>query len=140
MNRPVIAACLLASLALGCGPDRPAESPAPPSSAGPSRPAFDRAPPPNEEDRELLEAQIKLSRSIGLGLLVGATVIYSATSACPTPDDVINAGQISNKLSSRDIWGTPYRILCPPDGHLEVVSAGPDLAFDTEDDLHIRAE
>lgn len=130
---------LLSWLIFGCGPPSPAES-APPGSSTNSPPTFEQAHPLSEEDQELLNAQIKLSRSMGLGLLVGAAVIHTATSSCPSPEDVILAGQVSAKLSSRDAWGTPYQIRCPPGAQIMVVSAGPDLSFDTEDDLYIRAE
>lgn len=33
-----------------------------------------------------------------------------------------------------DPWGTPFRIHCAAD-ELVVISAGPDLAFGTEDDI-----
>lgn len=34
-----------------------------------------------------------------------------------------------------DPWGTPYAIRCPGDQDVEVRSAGPDGAFDTDDDV-----
>jgi hypothetical protein len=116
---------------LGC-----ASSPAPPPQPGP-RGAFAYAPPPSEGEQELLDAQIQLTRTLGMGLLTGATMIAMTTTTCPTPSEVIKAGLLSADLSSRDAWGTPFRVDCSPEMHISVRSAGPDLSFDSPDDLVI---
>lgn len=140
MLRPVWWALVLVlvSVGPGCASKTPPESPATPAASSP--PAFAFSPPPTEEERELLDAQIQLTRTVGLGLLVSATILYTTTSTCPTPEDVVKAGLLSPGLSSRDVWGTPFRIACSPEGHLSVISAGPDLAFQTPDDLRIDGE
>jgi hypothetical protein len=136
MVRP-LAWVLSVALLAACSSNPPPETP-PPASSGP--PAFTFAPPPSEEDRELLDAQIKLTQTVGLGLLVSAVLFVTTNGRCPTLEELVASGLLSQGLSSRDVWGTPYRITCPNGGNPVVTSAGPDLAFDTPDDLKIEGD
>lgn len=70
--------------------------------------------------------------------LVSAAVLFRSSYGfenCPTVEDLRRDRFVSEDRSTEDSWGTPYRIVCEPESTL-VVSAGPDLAFDTEDDIH----
>lgn len=42
---------------------------------------------------------------------------------------------LAASLEDTDPWDTPYRLSCCPAGDVLVVSAGPDFAFGTADDL-----
>jgi hypothetical protein len=137
MVRPVAWVLLSVVLLSGCSSNPPPETPAPPASASP---VFTFAPPPSEEDRELLDAQIKLTQTVGLGLLVSAAIFVTTKGRCPSLEELVESGLIAQGLSSRDVWGTPYRITCPNGGSPVVTSAGPDLAFDTPDDLNVEGE
>jgi general secretion pathway protein G len=63
-----------------------------------------------------------------------AFIIGHGSEECPTPDEMQRDGFLSSRSNTEDPWGTPYRIQCEPE-HVVVVSAGPDLVFDTEDDI-----
>lgn len=69
---------------------------------------------------------------------VSATVLHHMIErgACPTVDDLVAAKQL--RKVPIDPWGTKLDVRCPgtkdPDG-VDVVSAGPDRAMGTEDDL-----
>jgi general secretion pathway protein G len=57
---------------------------------------------------------------------------------CPTPAMLKASRELDATVSLTDPWGKPYRIECQPE---EVIaeSAGPDRAFDTEDDIRAPA-
>lgn len=88
----------------------------------------------------MLEAQIKLTQTVGLGLLVSAAIFVTTHGRCPTLEELVASGLLSQGLSSRDAWGTPYRITCATGGNPIVTSAGPDLVFDTPDDLNVEGD
>ena len=63
-----------------------------------------------------------------------AFIIGHGSEECPTPDEMQRDGFLSSRSNTEDPWGTPYRIVCEAE-HVVAVSAGPDLVFDTEDDI-----
>ena len=73
----------------------------------------------------------------GPASLVSAATLFRASYGfenCPRVEDLRRDRFVSEDRSTEDSWGTPYRIVCEPESTV-VVSAGPDLAFDTEDDI-----
>jgi hypothetical protein len=63
-----------------------------------------------------------------------AFIIGHGPGECPTPDEMHRDGFLSSRSKTEDPWGSPYRIVCKAE-HVVAVSAGPDLVFDTEDDI-----
>jgi general secretion pathway protein G len=61
-------------------------------------------------------------------------VNHPEESDCPTPAKMQEAHELDAAMSLRDPWGTPYALECQPD-EIIAISAGPDRAFGTEDDL-----
>ncbi len=59
-------------------------------------------------------------------------------SECPTPASMQESRELDAAMSLRDPWGTPYAIECQSD-EIVAVSAGPDRAFGTEDDIRAPA-
>jgi general secretion pathway protein G len=59
-------------------------------------------------------------------------------SDCPTPAKMQEAHELDAAMSLRDPWGTPYALECQSD-ELVAISAGPDRAFGTEDDVRAPA-
>jgi prepilin-type N-terminal cleavage/methylation domain-containing protein len=55
-------------------------------------------------------------------------------SDCPTPERMLESRELDAAMSLRDPWGTAYAVECPSD-EVVATSAGPDRAFDTEDDI-----
>lgn len=69
--------------------------------------------------------------------LASAAALFRATDGfenCPTVQDLRHDPFASEDVITEDAWGTPYRIACTSES-VVVVSAGPDLAFGTEDDF-----
>ena len=63
-----------------------------------------------------------------------AFIIGHGSETCPTADEMKRDGFLSSRANTEDPWGTPYRIVCEAE-YVVAVSAGPDLVFDTEDDI-----
>jgi general secretion pathway protein G len=57
-------------------------------------------------------------------------------SECPTPAKMQQARELDAAMSLRDPWGTPYSLACQSD-EVVAISAGPDRAFGTEDDIRV---
>jgi general secretion pathway protein G len=57
-------------------------------------------------------------------------------SDCPTPAKMQEARELDAAMSLRDPWGMPYSIECQSD-EVIAISAGPDRAFGTEDDIRV---
>jgi hypothetical protein len=57
-------------------------------------------------------------------------------SDCPTPAKMQEARELDAAMSLRDPWGTPYSLECQSH-EVIAISAGPDRAFDTEDDIRL---
>ena len=53
---------------------------------------------------------------------------------CPTRDQLVGRHYVDAR-SLVDPWGTSMTIRCTPGGSVVVRSAGPDLLFDTNDDI-----
>ena len=69
--------------------------------------------------------------------LVSTAVLFRSSYGfenCPTVEDLRRDRFLDEDRSTEDSWGTPYRIVCEPESTV-VVSPGPDLPFDTEDDI-----
>lgn len=126
MTAPLPTLALALALAAGCA--SPQKPPASAPEPAPSSPAQEIV------DRETLDAQITLTRSVARALLVGVAMVRMSSDKCPTVDDIVRLGVVPPAVKSRDIWGSPYRVVCAPH-RLSVTSAGPDLLFDTPDDI-----
>lgn len=57
---------------------------------------------------------------------------------CPTVSTLKREGALKLDQSTNDPWGQPYVIMCPYDAP-EVLSAGPDGRYGTNDDLYTGA-
>ena len=69
--------------------------------------------------------------------LKSATMLYlrdMGAESCPTAEDLKRERFLHPAANTDDVWGTPFRIECK-NHEAVVVSAGPDLAFDAEDDF-----
>jgi len=69
--------------------------------------------------------------------LASAAMLYlreNGAENCPTAADLKRELFLDRARNTDDAWGTPFRIECEGEGAV-VVSAGPDLVFDTEDDF-----
>jgi general secretion pathway protein G len=55
-------------------------------------------------------------------------------SDCPTPASMLEAHELDAAMSLRDPWGTAYALECQSD-EVVAISAGPDRAFGTVDDI-----
>ena len=123
---------------LGCHHAEPA--PRDPSSARASAPesAPPRAGAPSEATAEdlavMLAAQVRITSVMAQALRVGTAVWQTANPGCPQASDVVAAHMVPDAVRAEDAWGTPYRIVCSRNSPT-VISAGPDRAFDTGDDI-----
>lgn len=66
-----------------------------------------------------------------------AAMLYlreNGSERCPTAEEVKRERFLSPTVNTADVWQTTFRIECNA-SEAVVVSAGPDLAFDTEDDF-----
>ena len=69
--------------------------------------------------------------------LAMAAMLYlreNGSGSCPTAEELKRERFLDRAKNTDDIWGTSFRIECDAN-QAAVVSAGPDLAFDTEDDF-----
>ena len=69
-------------------------------------------------------------------VLTGAVMLYVADNprGCPTVEDLVNERYLDGSRRTTDAWDTDFQISCE-DGDIAVISAGPDLEFNTEDDI-----
>ena len=74
------------------------------------------------------------SDAASLASVAEAFVITHDDQDCPTPEELSRDGLLSHRSKIEDPWGTTYRIRCEP-GYAVATSAGPDGAFDTDDDI-----
>lgn len=83
----------------------------------------------------LEEARIKSTKTDAQALR-SAVMLYVADNprGCPTVEDLVNERYLDGSRRTADAWDTPFQIACE-DGDIIVVSAGPDLEFNTEDDI-----
>jgi general secretion pathway protein G len=84
---------------------------------------------------QLEKARIKTTKTDGEGLR-SAVMLYVADNprGCPTVEDLVNDRYLDGSRRTTDAWDTPFEINCE-DGEISVFSAGPDLEFNTEDDI-----
>ena len=84
---------------------------------------------------QLEKARLKTTKTDAQGLR-SAVMLYVADNprGCPTIEDLVNDRYLDATRRTTDAWDTPFQITCE-DGDVAVVSAGPDLQFNTEDDI-----
>jgi general secretion pathway protein G len=84
---------------------------------------------------QLEKARIKTTMTDAQGLR-SAVMLYVADNPreCPTVEDLLNDRLLDASRRTTDAWDTPFEITCE-DGEIGVFSAGPDLEFNTEDDI-----
>ena len=83
----------------------------------------------------LEEARIKSTKTDAQALR-SAVMLYVADNprGCPTVEDLVSERYLDGSRRTADAWDTPFQIACE-DGEIIVISAGPDLEFNTEDDI-----
>jgi general secretion pathway protein G len=83
----------------------------------------------------LEEARIKSTKTDAQSLR-SAVMLYVADNprGCPTVEDLVNERYLDGTRRTADAWDTPFQISCE-DSEISVLSAGPDLEFNTEDDI-----
>ena len=83
----------------------------------------------------LEEARIKSTKTDAQALR-SAVMLYVADNprGCPTVEDLVNERYLDGTRRTADAWDTDFQISCE-DGDVAVLSAGPDLEFNTEDDI-----
>ncbi len=84
---------------------------------------------------QLEKARLKTTKTDAQGLR-SAVMLYVADNprGCPTVEDLVSERYLDGTRRTTDAWDTPFQISCE-DGDIAVVSAGPDLQFNTEDDI-----
>lgn len=58
---------------------------------------------------------------------------------CPTPEKLKAEKEIDTTVSTKDPWGTSYKIVCDTD-EIYAISFGPDKKEGTEDDIRVPAK
>ena len=83
----------------------------------------------------LEEARIKSTKTDAQALR-SAVRLYVADNprGWPTVEDLVNERYLDGSRRTADAWDTDFQISCE-DGDIAVISAGPDLEFNTEDDI-----
>jgi len=83
----------------------------------------------------LQEARIK-STTADAQALRSAIMLYVADNprGCPTVEDLVSERYLDGTKRTADAWDTEFQMTCEG-GDIAVVSAGPDLEFNTEDDI-----
>lgn len=84
---------------------------------------------------QLEKARIKTTKTDAQGLR-SAVMLYVADNprACPTVEELVSERYLDGSKRTSDAWDTPFQISCE-NGEISVLSAGPDLQFNTEDDI-----
>lgn len=84
---------------------------------------------------QLEKARLKTTKTDAQGLR-SAVMLYVADNprGCPTVEELVSERYLDGTRRTTDAWDTPFEISCE-DGDVAVVSAGPDLQFNTEDDI-----
>ena len=84
---------------------------------------------------QLEEARIKSTRTDAQALR-SAVTLYVADNPrqCPTVEDLVNERYLDRTKRTADAWETDFQITCEGTD-IAVVSAGPDLEMNTEDDI-----
>ena len=83
----------------------------------------------------LEDARIK-STKVDAQALRSAIMLYVADNprGCPTVEDLVTERYLDGSKRTADAWDTEFQVTCE-EGDIVVVSAGPDLQFNTEDDI-----
>ncbi len=83
----------------------------------------------------LEEARIKSTKTDAQALR-SAVMLYVADNprSCPTVEDLVSERYLDGSRRTTDAWDTEFQITCE-EGDIGVISAGPDLEFNTEDDI-----
>ena len=83
----------------------------------------------------LEEARIKSTKTDAQALR-SAVMLYVADNprGCPTVEDLVNERYLDGSKRTADAWDTDFQITCEGT-EIDVISAGPDLEFNTEDDI-----
>jgi len=84
---------------------------------------------------QLNKAQID-STKIDAGKLRSVVQLYVGQNPreCPTVEQLVSERYLDGSRRTADAWETPFEISCE-DTEITVRSAGPDLEFNTEDDI-----
>jgi len=84
---------------------------------------------------QLDKARVKTTKTDAQGLR-SAVMLYVADNprSCPTIEELVTQRYLDGSRRTADAWDTPFQIVCE-DGEVSVLSAGPDLEFNTEDDI-----
>ena len=84
---------------------------------------------------QLGRARIKSTKADAQALR-SAVMLYVADNprGCPTVEDLVSEKYLDGFKRTTDAWDTEFQVTCE-DGDIGVVSAGPDLQFNTEDDI-----
>jgi len=84
---------------------------------------------------QLEKARIKTTKTDAQSLR-SAVMLYIADNprACPTVEDLVSERYLDSSRRTADAWDVPFQITCES-GEITVLSAGPDLEFNTEDDI-----
>ncbi|MDH3653609.1 MAG: prepilin-type N-terminal cleavage/methylation domain-containing protein [Myxococcales bacterium] len=84
---------------------------------------------------QLEKARLKTTKTDAQGLR-SAVMLYVADNprGCPTVEELVSERYLDGTRRTTDAWDTPFQISCE-DGDIAVISAGPDLQFNTEDDI-----
>ena len=83
----------------------------------------------------LQEARIKSTKADAQAMR-SAIMLYVADNprGCPTVEDLVSERYLDGTKRTADAWDTEFQMTCEG-GDIAVVSAGPDLEFNTEDDI-----
>ncbi|KPK15172.1 MAG: hypothetical protein AMJ62_10220 [Myxococcales bacterium SG8_38] len=83
----------------------------------------------------LEEARIKSTKTDAQALR-SAVMLYVADNprGCPTVEELVSERYLDSSRRTADAWDTPFQISCE-EGDIVVISAGPDLELNTEDDI-----
>jgi len=84
---------------------------------------------------QLQKAQVKSTQADAQALR-SAVMLYVVDNprGCPTVEDLVSERYLDGSKRTADAWDTEFQVTCE-DGDIFVVSAGPDLEFNTEDDI-----
>lgn len=84
---------------------------------------------------QLEKARVKTTKTDAQALR-SAIMLYVADNPreCPTVEDLVTERYLDGSKRTADAWDTDFQISCE-DGDIAVISAGPDLEFNTEDDI-----
>ena len=84
---------------------------------------------------QLQKAQVKSTQADAQALR-SAVMLYVVDNprGCPTVEDLVSERYLDGSKRTADAWDNEFQVTCE-DGDIFVVSAGPDLEFNTEDDI-----